>query len=190
MAPDPRHDAEVAHARQVLHDLEVIADQLRDRLSVLLEIVGWTVYPAALTVDRASGDLVRRMIVAVRWALRLEEDVGKEPDVSLAWDDQTPLDDGPAVEAYRITVGRSSPGLHRWTRVLHDAEVAQLVAAVRAVDRDGPEAVERAVRATLPYDVVEVIDRWEMELGPDIWRRLSRNIRGTCRGLPTLLPAD
>lgn len=187
MSPDQQPTDDVTRARQVLDDLEVLAEQLRERLGVLLEIVGWTVYPAALSADRRSGDLVRRILIAIRWALRMEEDVGKEPDPVLAWDDQTLLDQGPAVEAYRITVGRAAPGLHKWTRVITDQEVAQLVVAVRAADPHGPAAVERAVRTALPLDVADAVDRWAVELGPEIWPRLARNIRGTCRGLPVVV---
>lgn len=172
---------DVARAREVLSELVTLLETARMHLGHLLDLVGWTVYPAALSSDRPAADLLGRILRAVYWSLRLEEDMGKEPDASLTWDDQTPLEDGPAVEGFRLTLGRAAPAVHMWTRVLHDDEVVRLVEAVRLADSAGAAAVEQAVRAALPMDVVAVVDQWQEEIGGDIWPRLARNIRGQSR---------
>ena len=180
-----RSEADIGQAREVLQNLEAVLGEARDLITHLLELVGWTIFPAAYVTDRKAADLLQRILRAIHWALRLEVEMGKNPNVTFAFDDQSPLGGGyPPEDAWRFLIAQAGRPNHHWTRALTDHEVSELREAVQAADMAGDEPVLVAVRRVMPVDLEVELDLWAVELGEEVWPRLARNLRGHFRGHP------
>lgn len=171
---------EVQQTLQLLQELEGRAEEIRQLLQMLLDQLGLVVYPAATRADRHAGDLLRRVLIACSWALRLEADVGsRDPDPVITFDE----------DHWRVVVGRGFPSYHKQLRPLEDEELDFLLRAIRAADMDGAEQVEVAVRHGLPVDLVADLDEIAAQLDSPsdvFWRRFAENARGFSRRIQPL----
>lgn len=147
-----RRQEELAEVRERIQDaklamLGVRADVIRLLFSLapLIDDMDGT--------DPVAASVLRETLAAVIIGLELEGVMGGDKvDVALAPDAAVKAN----VAKWRITLSRAAPPLHRYSRVLEQDEVEQLVQAVRAVAAQGDDACERAILVTLP----DVVGMW------------------------------